>query len=121
MKLHSTVSTAIVRTIPLEGLLSWSTVELASRPVSAINKASPKSRKGMVGLVSVGDALAVGLSDTVGNIVDVGESLGLNDGAKDGLLEGDVDVDGDCEGVFEGRLDGSEDGWPEGWEDSDGW
>mmetsp|Transcript_21315 Transcript_21315/g.51531 ORF Transcript_21315/g.51531 Transcript_21315/m.51531 type:complete len:120 (-) Transcript_21315:1200-1559(-) len=85
-----------------EPLVSTSVAVSTRRLASANNNASPKSRKGGVGLESVGSALAVGLLDAVGSI------------------EGENEVDGDCEGTLEGRIDGSEDGWPEGWEDVDG-
>lgn len=56
----------------------------------------------------VGDTLSVGLVDSVGDVVTVGESLGLNDGARDGSVEGDFDVVGNEE------RDGCEEGWDDG-------
>ena len=74
----------------------------AGRTASAISKEFPGRVCSASSGVTVGDALRVGLLDMVGEVVSVGEMLGLNNGAKDGCIEGDFDVDGNCEGLIEG-------------------
>ena len=74
----------------------------AGRTASAISKEFPGIVRSASSGFTVGDALRVGLLDMVGEVVSVGELLGLNDGAKDGCIEGDFDVDGNCEGLIEG-------------------
>jgi len=56
----------------------------ARRAASAISKEFPGIVRSASSGFTVGDALRVGLLDMVGEVVSVGESLGLNDGAKDG-------------------------------------
>jgi len=80
---------------------------LISPEKSNVNNESVGRGRLSVGF-KVGDTLSVGLLDVVGDVVTVGESLGLDDGAIDGCAEGDLDVVGNEErdGCEEGCDDG---------------